>query len=206
MALWVALAHADAQLVLCRTTPHRRLRTAVVTHRSKCWRTKCWRTRCWRSRCRPEPGLLALHRPSSEACMAFKGMVSVQPPLAGLCNSIVADRGSQDHRDQNEKPGPRPCDDHTDQSRWSRDHLPARPHRRFRAAIIAHDRPCGFLKRSGLDHLRVRLEHSVTPVLRSRFAAEPGGQGRRERETNKTHPYICSIHIGHIILQSACTC
>jgi hypothetical protein len=56
--------------------------------------------------------------------MAFNGMVSVQPPLAGLCNSIVADRGNQEQRDQDDKPGPRRCVGHTDQARTYRlDHI-----------------------------------------------------------------------------------
>jgi hypothetical protein len=53
--------------------------------------------------------------------MAFNGIVSVQPPLAGLCDSIVTDRGSQHYRDRDEKADPRSCGAHTDQAR-----LPAR--------------------------------------------------------------------------------
>jgi hypothetical protein len=180
-----------ARLVLCRTTPHRRFRTTVITHRSK-------------------SGLLAVRGFSSAAfscqvlgCQALSCQVtSVQTSLAGLCDAIATDTSGQDDRDRNGKPDPHPFGGHI--SLPTRDHLLAGPHRRFRAAVIAHaDRPCGLLNRSSPDILSLRIERDMTPVLRSGVAAEPGGQSHRDSQAHKTHPRISSIHIGHIILQSA---
>src|ERR1700731_1052170 len=58
--------------------------------------------------------------------------------------------------------------------------LLARPHRRFRAAIIAHAAGRrGLVNRSGLDVLFQRVPRDVRTVLRDSIAAESGGQNHR---------------------------
>ena len=72
-------------LVLGRTAPHRRFRTAVIVHGSR-------------------PGRLLRYK----LCVAFRdGAASVQTPLAMLCDGIAMDPHSQDRGDQGDESDPR---------------------------------------------------------------------------------------------------
>jgi hypothetical protein len=80
------------------------------------------------------------------------------------------------------------------------DPLLARPHRRFRATIIAHGGgPRGLMNRSGLDILFLWMPRDMPPVLRDGFAAEPSCQNHR---SGQAHQGISSIHVDHIVFQS----
>jgi hypothetical protein len=92
-------------LILCRTAPHRRFRTTVITHRGRSG---------------------AFH---GFSCASVQCHVMIAH-LAGLRDGVAAAKGDLQGRNQNEKPDPRTSGDHMGQISHSN---PGSKHRRKRA-------------------------------------------------------------------------